>query len=599
MIERWEISNFKPIDNICNVEFGSITALSGINSSGKSSIIQSILLISQTLTNQSKEKSIVLNGNLIGLGTFSELKNKDSKPTDPLSIGFNFDFNKSYLGEEKKFTSFLRKIDVKINCSFDFYQPDNESTINNAKEAQIELRSGIINIETTHPIFKKIEVKIEKIEKEKIEKEAISIAEVNISEGYSMSIIGYVKEIRTETEKIVKEELRIELNHFLPYRFYRLNDNLDKMLKEILNDKKSNYNGSVGMDERADLVIASYEISSSTINNLNKIKSKYSGVPDFVGKTIAELRFWLHFDVPLKTRKKQKFKQEIIDFVINSITENKTKNKILTQAVRFGFFEIIDFAIKLVIDYFSSMIRYIGPLRADPKYPQSFPSSNEPGDVGVSGEFAAFIYDLRKKQSVSWWDPDTSRITNGTLSEGVDFWANYLGIARRISTQEIGSNGFSWKVMIDDSKTERSLQSVGVGVSQVLPILVAGLLAPTKTLFLIEQPELHLHPKAQAKLGDFFVSLSETNKFCIIETHSDCLINQFRFRMMKKNNSKFIKIYFISRKGDNKFAIDEVKISQSGNIENWPEDFFDENIKQEDLITKESILIKNSRNTPK
>ena len=72
-----------------------------------------------------------------------------------------------------------------------------------------------------------------------------------------------------------------------------------------------------------------------------------------------------------------------------------------------------------------------------------------------------------------------------------------------------GQIGVSWQIVHRDGHQPLPLNAVGVGISQILPILVMGLLAPSHTLLLIEQPELHLHPSVQARLGDFFMGLAK------------------------------------------------------------------------------------------
>jgi predicted ATPase len=114
---------------------------------------------------------------------------------------------------------------------------------------------------------------------------------------------------------------------------------------------------------------------------------------------------------------------------------------------------------------------------------------------------------------------------------------------------------------------------------------------------LIEQPELHLHARAQARLGDFFLGLTRVGKQCIIETHSDCLVNQLRLHMVKDGPSarENIAIYFVEQdeRGDARFV--PVEISATGNIVNWPDGFFDESLHQEDRITREAVLARANR----
>ena len=157
------------------------------------------------------------------------------------------------------------------------------------------------------------------------------------------------------------------------------------------------------------------------------------------------------------------------------------------------------------------------------------------------------------------------------------------------------------KSKIEDSysRLQYDLTQVGVGVSQVLPILAMGLISnpddfresdPKIALrggyemtLVFEQPELHLHPKVQSLLGDFFLSLALCGRQCIIETHSEYLINRLRYRLAgaspESDIDQMIKIHFFEKEsGESK--VREVEVNEYGAIVNWPEGFFDQSVHQ-------------------
>jgi predicted ATPase len=122
----------------------------------------------------------------------------------------------------------------------------------------------------------------------------------------------------------------------------------------------------------------------------------------------------------------------------------------------------------------------------------------------------------------------------------------------------------------------------------VLPIVVACLLAPPDTTFVIEQPELHLHPKVQTLLADFFMAMSILGKQCIIETHSEYLINRIRFRAAAATGeeiSALAKIYFTELK-DGETAVRPVNVNQYGAITDWPAGFFDQSQDEAERILR-------------
>lgn len=108
-----------------------------------------------------------------------------------------------------------------------------------------------------------------------------------------------------------------------------------------------------------------------------------------------------------------------------------------------------------------------------------------------------------------------------------------------------GSSPYSIDVIYD--KHPVNISNVGYGVSQVLP-LVVEMVACNDSLFSIQQPEVHLHPKAQAEYGDLLFASSTDNKNrFIIETHSDYTINRFRYRMNKSKKKVTAQIVFFER----------------------------------------------------
>src|SRR5690606_20710680 len=99
---------------------------------------------------------------------------------------------------------------------------------------------------------------------------------------------------------------------------------------------------------------------------------------------------------------------------------------------------------------------------------------------------------------------------------------------------------------------ELDLTSVGFGTSQILPIIVQGLLTPPDGIFIIEQPEVHLHPRVQSQLADFFLALSFVGIQCILETHSEHIINRIRLRIVEDTENKVlenVRIYFAEKEG--------------------------------------------------
>lgn len=118
---------------------------------------------------------------------------------------------------------------------------------------------------------------------------------------------------------------------------------------------------------------------------------------------------------------------------------------------------------------------------------------------------------------------------------------------------------------------------VGFGLTQVFPIIVAALSAKIGELLVIENPEVHLHPAGQALMGQFLAEVSNAGIQVIVESHSDHVLNGIR-RAVKSKKIKSTNValhFFRPRNGDEAQVISPV-VDSNGNIDCWPEGFFDQ-----------------------
>lgn len=139
-------------------------------------------------------------------------------------------------------------------------------------------------------------------------------------------------------------------------------------------------------------------------------------------------------------------------------------------------------------------------------------------------------------------------------------------------------------MQISGNHSEVNLSDVGFGVSQVLPVIVQCYYAPNNSTIILEQPELHLHPNAQTGLADLFLDVIDSqssdrtprNIQLLVESHSEHFLNRLQRRIAEDQTGGLqekVKLYFCSNeKGESK--IEELRLNEYGQIENWPKDFF-------------------------
>lgn len=231
---------------------------------------------------------------------------------------------------------------------------------------------------------------------------------------------------------------------------------------------------------------------------------------------------------------------------------------------------------------FESM-SYLGPLRSRPKRFYEL-SQQYQGSVGSSGEHS--IEALKSDNSDARGD--------GEIVEFVNKWLMRFEIPYTIAVSEIGDEvlGDLAMLKLKDDRTGISVAAtdVGFGIGQLLPIIIEGALAVRtnkvggrgKTIC-IEQPEIHLHPKLQANVANFFVTTAQENN-CqwIIETHSEALMLRLQKHMREgKLKPEEISVVFVDPAGENGSRIMNLRLDAMGNfLDEWPGGFFEESFSE-------------------
>jgi predicted ATPase len=119
------------------------------------------------------------------------------------------------------------------------------------------------------------------------------------------------------------------------------------------------------------------------------------------------------------------------------------------------------------------------------------------------------------------------------LRQQVCHWLKQLGLADDVSIEDIarGVNLYEMSLRSRRWKALENIADIGYGLSQVLPVIVEGLLVPRGGVYMVQQPELHLHPDAQAAMMDYFIYLAVAGVRVIVETHSEYMLLRLRRRL--------------------------------------------------------------------
>jgi predicted ATPase len=226
--------------------------------------------------------------------------------------------------------------------------------------------------------------------------------------------------------------------------------------------------------------------------------------------------------------------------------------------------------------FFRDRIVYLGPLRQDPQVVYKTAPVGAAGFIGTKGEYLATILHASRAREVLSPTEDGA-LERMSLADAVNVWAGRLGIADAIQTRDLGRLGIQVSVRRGGIPPV-DLTSVGVGVSQLLPVIVMCLLARPGSLILLEQPELHLHPALQQRLGDFLLACARSGRQLIVETHSEYVVSRLRRRIVEDDTGQLLNtlaIYF-AEQTDDASEFRRVPLNEFGGLEAWPVGFFDQ-----------------------
>ncbi|WP_052947406.1 DUF3696 domain-containing protein [Aneurinibacillus tyrosinisolvens] len=236
-----------------------------------------------------------------------------------------------------------------------------------------------------------------------------------------------------------------------------------------------------------------------------------------------------------------------------------------------------------LIAYAFQQVSYIGPLRGEPQWLYQY--AGVPKQMDRSGHYAAYFFNKEKDKPITYFTSPTGELKEGTLAEAVNYWfSDQFNITQAANTNQVHEKAlYVYLTAGTESELPVNLAGVGFGISQLLPIIVAGLRLPEGSLFIVEQPEVHLHPYAQSVLGDFLLCLARKGVSVIVETHSDHMIHRLRRRIVEDAEGKMqeqIGMFFVVNPGGKGAKLQELIIDELGIIQNWPPGFFDQSEKE-------------------
>lgn len=228
---------------------------------------------------------------------------------------------------------------------------------------------------------------------------------------------------------------------------------------------------------------------------------------------------------------------------------------------------------------FERRLSYVGPLRSRPERSYIW-SGGEPGSVGADGDRTVLALLAAEDRRLK--TPASEEIKR--FPELIALWLERMGLIESFRLERIRDDRDDYEVILrtPGNQSEVRLMDVGFGLSQILPVVVQSFYAQPHSTVIFEQPEIHLHPRVQADLADLFLDAihaedengDERNVQFLVESHSEHFLRRLQRRIAEEKLApEEVAIYFC-RPGENGAEIEELQVDDYGNITNWPDNFF-------------------------
>lgn len=234
-----------------------------------------------------------------------------------------------------------------------------------------------------------------------------------------------------------------------------------------------------------------------------------------------------------------------------------------------------------------SQIAYLGPLREQPERSYLW-SGVEPGDLGKRGEYA--VHALLASDNSRKRQKEGQEGGKQWLVQRVSEWLCRLGVADELVLERQGSSRH-YELVVVRSGQRANIMDVGFGISQVLPMLVLAHFVPRGATIVAEQPEIHLHPRAQLGLAELMAEVAQSRGVqFLIETHSEHLFRRLQTLVAQQTISpESCRLYFVDRNEDGATQLTTLDVDEYGRVGNWPRDFFGDVMGETERQTRKMI----------
>lgn len=541
MLSSLQISNFKTFRDAARLPLAPITLIYGSNSSGKSTIVQALMLLKQSLESEGAATDAVVFGSsrLLDLGNFQNvISDHDVSKSLRFSLGATG-------------TELMRRMPKAVRESF------RELILSISIDAD---RLGVP-----------------------------SVSRIELRSDTDDLLLAYSRSQRTITReqllRYIPPRLRLRGNN--PYShtqsFFELTDLnaraplfaqlFEEYRKRIPNLIEDHQRFSRRFEHRDPLPPTSDEVDREREHDLRRLEARVEqrlkelrnytfesfigDLKDYSNSRIVVVNRFLPFSqIPTETTRQSGF----------SLDNEVARQRVYLEYPFYDLNQVLT-SIASAIETELERTTYIGPLREYPERNYIFTGASETS-VGARGEnLPALLY--------------TEEDRVGELNRLADVMDLGYSIYVRRSQDEELNNVFAIRLQDKVTGARVGLSDVGFGVSQVLPILLQCATTRTNSV-VIEQPEIHLNPRLQAALGEVFAeSVKNGRKQFIIETHSEHLLLRLQRLVRRKVlSAEQISVLYVSKHREGS-SILPIPLAENGDrLIGWPDGFFDDTYRE-------------------
>ena len=555
MLKAVELENFKAFGERCRIEFAPITLIFGENSAGKSSILQALNLLKQT--RESREQGALLlpraEGGIVELGGYQEMVfDHDMKR----EIAIRLDFLPEAGIQRRLSRPTLGEHSAENSVGFEM------RFARQSEDVEIQLKSLTLHSALSGRVAQFEPVDLPANELRDIVRE-------------SLPMIRSRRPMRVSDVRAAGCAWLTDDKTFWAEIFERTKRRADKIANEL---RQLQQEAQESSQQR--MLFKNLEegerIGGATIDEAVAFYESDFSIEGYIARMLrAELKAVIGLDgfVPLPMRPRHQ----------ETLPEFETFRKYGPTRLRMRdlTLDVSGFAVDCgrLLEVALENIYPMGPFRRPPERWYIF-TGTSPQDVGYRGDLLPDLLFRRPE-----------------LVEETNQWLDRLEVGYHIKIQSVGERSRDlFEVRLIDKRrggdVAVALSDVGFGISQLLPFVVQSLAGEGQTIT-IEQPEVHIHPRLQADLGDLLISTIQqprSHRF-IIETHSEHLILRLLRRIRETSEGGLpvghpglrpedVSVIYLER-GENGSQAHRLRIDESGEfVDRWPKGFFVERAKE-------------------